>query len=258
MNCIEARQHWNLYHDSEGDADLHFRISEHLAECPQCALWFAQQSRLENLLADKLRPDTPTPELWDAVVRHCGLKRRRPTRRGLLLAGVAASLILLAGITWYAVHSAGAPAPDMAKLSAQWHRRLEVGDEMPQFRSHSDLEVEGYLRQRVSFPVRCPPRKDAGFAVQGAGVFRLADQSAAYLAGYVDAAPVSIFVLQRDSMTAFPRQQEALATQKTHRCQEGQYAMVMGIIDKNAVLVIGQTDTARLERVLSAYGSYPD
>jgi len=136
--------------------------------------------------------------------------------------------------------------------------RFEAGEETPQFRSQSDLEVEGYLRQRVAFAVRCPPRKDAGFAVEGAGVFRLADQPAAYLSGHVDAAPVSIFVLPHDSLAAFPHQREALLSEKTHRCQEGQYTMVLGVIDKNAVLVIGQTDADRLDRVLRAYGTYPD
>lgn len=34
--------------------------------------------------------------------------------------------------------------------------------------------------------------------------------------------------------------------------------MVLGVIDKNAVLVIGQTEPERLEKVLSAYGTYPD
>ena len=61
MNCNEARQHWNLYHDSEGDAELHFRISEHLAGCADCAQWFSQQSRLEGLLVGV----TFTPSMRD-------------------------------------------------------------------------------------------------------------------------------------------------------------------------------------------------
>src|SRR5262249_36246808 len=150
-------------------------------------------------------------------------------------------------LVWYALRPGGPASPDLARLSAQWHQRLEAGEEKPQFRSQSDLEVEGYLRQRVTFPVRCPPRKDTGFAVLGAGVFRLAAQRAAYLSGHVDAAPVSIFVLPRASLAAFPRQQEALQKEKTHHCHEGRYAMVLGVIDKNAVLVVGQTDTDRLD-----------
>ena len=259
MNCNEARQHWNLYHDSEGDAELHFQISEHLAGCADCAQWFSQQSRLEGLLVDKLRDGPTTPELWNQVLTRSGLIHPVPARRWLWFAGVAAcaAVVVIALLsTWN--HSPVQPSPDLAKLSAARHERLVAGEEIPQFESRSDLEVEGYLRKRLSFPVRCPPRKDAGFTVQGAGVCQLAEQPAAYLSGQVGEAPVSIFVLPRESLAAFPHQQAALLKEKTHRCREGQYAMVLGIIDKNAVLVIGQTDPECLEKVLSAYGTYPD
>jgi anti-sigma factor RsiW len=259
MNCNEARQHWNLYHDSEGDAELHFQISEHLAMCPECAEWFSQQSRLDTLLADKLSSQSPTPELWHELLTRSGLIRPSPARRWLWLAGVAAcAAVLVVAVFWTWNRLPVQPSPDLAKLSAGRHERLSAGKEIPQFESRSDLEVENYLRKRVSFPVRCPPRKDAGFAVLGAGVCELAEQPAAYLSGQVDDAPVSIFVLPRDSLAAFPHQQEALLKEKTHRCQEGQYAMVLGVIDKNAVLVIGQTEPERLEKVLKAYGTYPD
>src|SRR5262245_9428408 len=258
MNCNEARQHWNLYHDSEGDAELHFRISEHLAVCPDCAQWFSQQSRLESLLVDKLRTQPPTPELWDQVLSRCGLKQPAPARRWLWLAGVAACAVAALAVFWHTSRPVGPLPPDLTRLSAEWHQRLEAGEETPQFRSKSDLEVEGYLRQRVTFPVRCPPRKDAGFVVEGAGVFRIADQPAAYLSGHVDAAPASILVLPRIILDTFPHQRGAVREGNTHRCREGPYQVVMAVIDRNAVLVIGQTDADRLDRVLRAYGTYPD
>lgn len=259
MNCNEARQHWNLYHDSEGDAELHFQISEHLATCPDCAEWFSLQSRLETLLAEKLGSQPATPELWNQVLTRSGLTRPTPARRWLWLAGVAACAAVLGiSLLWTWTRSPIRASPDLAKLTAARHQRLTVGEELPQFQSRSDLEVEDYLRKRVSFPVRCPPRKDAGFAVQGVGVCKLGEQPAAYLSGHVDEAPVSIFVLARDSLAAFPHQEVALRKEKTHRDQQGQYAMVLGIIDKNAVLVIGRTDPERLEKVLKAYGTYPD
>jgi anti-sigma factor RsiW len=259
MTCNEARQHWNLYHDSEGDAELHFQINEHLAVCPDCAEWFSQQSRLERLLAEKLASGPPTPGLWARVLTRSGLAKPAATRRWRWFAGVAAcAALLLLAVLWYATAWRVPPGPDLARLTADWHQRLAEGEEKPAFRSDSDLEVEGYLRQRVSFPVRCPPRKDAGFAVEGAGVCKLAEQPAAYLSGRVDDAPVSIFVLPRDSLNAFPQQRDALRTGSKHRWREGPYEVVLAAIDHNAVLVIGQTNPERLERVVSAYGTYPE
>ena len=71
-------------------------------------------------------------------------------------------------------------------------------------------------------------------------------------------APVFIFVLLHDSLAAFPHQEQALLKEKTHRFQEGRYAIILGVIDKNAVLVIGQAEPERLEKMLAACGTYPD
>jgi hypothetical protein len=106
--------------------------------------------------------------------------------------------------------------------------------------------------------VRCPPRKDAGFEVQGAGTCQLGGQSAAYLSGRVGAAPVSVFILDHQSLEHFPRQLQALRREKTHRCREGSYEMVLRVIDRNAVVVIGAADPRSLEQVLNAYASYHD
>src|SRR5260370_471577 len=120
MNCNEARQHWNLYHDSEGDAELHFQVSEHLAICPDCAQWFSQQSRLESLLAEKLASQSPTHEMWNQVLTRCGLSQPSPARRWAWLGGVAACaamLIVAVLLTWNR-------SPDLGKLTAARHERL--------------------------------------------------------------------------------------------------------------------------------------
>ncbi|MEX0641349.1 MAG: zf-HC2 domain-containing protein [Pirellulales bacterium] len=258
MNCNEARQHWNLYHDSEGDVELHFRIEEHLANCPDCAEWFHKQSRLEDMLAEKLAARTPDPELWDRVLVGSGLVKPVGTRRWILFSGMAACAATIAlFVVWNGGRSSSVNTENLADLTSNWHEKLASGREPLQFQSQSDLEVEDYLRKKVSFPVRCPPRKDAGFEVRGAGVCRLADQPAAYLAGHVDMTPVSIFVMSRASLTAFPQDAGAIAGQLTRR-RIGSLESVLGVVDRNAVLVVGQTDPARLEQVLRAYGTYPD
>ena len=69
MNCNEARQHLMLYLDSEGDPELHFRISDHLAMCPECAEWFAKQQRFEQAVNERLAEGEATLAcLW----RHAG------------------------------------------------------------------------------------------------------------------------------------------------------------------------------------------
>ncbi|CAN5858063.1 hypothetical protein BH23PLA1_BH23PLA1_03220 [soil metagenome] len=261
MTCDDARRHWNLYHDSEGDVALHLQIGEHLATCPGCARWFHQESRLESLIVEKLRAEPETPELWSRVLSGNGLAPRpSSSRRWMLIVGVtacAASIIAVAwlGSSWDSPDAQGA---NLTQLTAHWHERLVQGREPVPFRSQSDLEVEAYLRRRVSFPVRCPPRRDAGFAVQGTGVCALAEQPSAFLVGDVGKAPVSIFVLPSESLDAFPHQRDAIFREGTHHCREGPYEMAVTVIDRNVVLVVGQATPDELLRILKAYGSYPD
>jgi anti-sigma factor RsiW len=258
MNCIDVRQHWSLYHDSEGDAELHFQIGEHLAACPECAQWFAHQSRLEGLLDDKLRAGAPSPELWGGVYARCGLVEPARTGHRSWFLALAACLAVAVTLVFLSHRSRPDLRSGLLQASLEHHQRLVSGGVPPEFVSQSDLEVETYLRRQVTFPVRCPPRKDAGFAVEGAGVCRLADQPAAYLAGHVDRAPVSIFVLPRESLERFPIERDATRDGRTHQCQDGFLQIAMSVIDRNAVLVVGEVDAVSLERVLRAYGTYPD
>lgn len=256
MNCEEARRHWNLYYDSEGDAEVFLQVNQHLERCPSCAEWFYKQSRLEDLIAQRLKSPQPDPELWEAVLVRAGLEPPRASRRRFAFWGLGAlaASLLFAMLLW---RSGATQAPDLAHLTAEKHAQISSGVLPLEFASPSDLEVEDYLRRRVVFPVRCPPRKDTGFVVQGAGVSRLANEQAAYVWGWVDGKPVSVFILARGSLRQFPHQLDAVRREGIHRCHEGRHEMVMAEIDRNVVLVVGETDTDRLLRVLRAYGSYP-
>lgn len=257
MNCDEARRHWHLYYDSEGDAELYFQINEHLDQCPACAEWFHHESRLEDALVDKLRsaaPAGPTPELWKSVLARSGIQQPVAVRRWLLMSGL---LSLAAGLLVAVVFWTQFRGPSLSRLTAEYHQQLSEGERAVEFTSRSDLAVEDYLRHRVSFPVRCPPRQDTGFLVRGAGICRLAESEAAYLVGQLDGQSVSIFILSREALARFPHQQEALQGEPTHRCREGNYEMVMAEIDRSIVLIVGQAHPLQLQRVLRAYGTYP-
>ena len=260
MNCDEIRRHWHLYYDSEGDAELHWKISQHLDHCAVCAEWFAKQSRFEDLVTEKLSAASSDEELWQHVLARAGLPRRTPARRWFMfssLASCAAAALLFVAGAWFLHFAGDSTAPNLSHLAAAWHEQLTVGDLQVPFESESDLEVEDYLLHEVSFPVRCPPRKNSGFTVRGAGTCRLADQPTAYVVGRVDDRPVSLFILSRDSLVRFPQQREELQRKSIHQCREGNQEMALTVIDQNLVLVVGQVSQDRLRRVLKAYGSYP-
>jgi hypothetical protein len=174
---------------------------------------------------------------------------------GSTLLALAASLLILVGV--YGLPGGSESSPSLSHLSAEVHQHVATGSLLPEFESASDIEVDKYLLGKVSFPVRCPPRKDSGFAVSGAGLCEFSDQPAAYVVGTVDRRPVSIFVLPKESLEVFPRQRAELRRETLTACREGNTQMVLSIVDKNIVLVAGDVERAKLTRVLKSYGTYP-
>ena len=172
------------------------------------------------------------------------------------MASTAALLISVTMGLW-SQHDRSQPA-DLAQLAVAVHERLASGREEVMFSSASHIDVEDYLRGQVAFPVRCPPREDAGFEVRGGGTCQLASDLVAYVVGHVDGQDVSIFILSRDSLPHFPDQYAALRSRLIYQCRRGNTDVVMKEIDRNVVLVIGRAERSRLERVLQAYGSYAE
>jgi hypothetical protein len=119
--------------------------------------------------------------------------------------------------------------------------------------------VDRYLKRKAPFRVHCPPRTDVAFDVKGAGLCTVPEgRPAAYIVGQVAQAPVSILVLDRASLAAFPRDRAHLAGGRRHRCREGAYDMVAGVVADNVVVVIGAAPPEALEKLLDAYGTYPE
>lgn len=258
MNCDDARKHWELYHDSEGDSELYLSVNEHLAACPACSQWFRQQAAFEEALTAKLAAGAPTPDLWRRVLADVGVVQPVAPRGWSFLGpffALAAALLIAVGLWQYG----GTAEPDhLSALTAAVHRELSSGAAPIGFTSDSDVAVESYLKQRVAFPVRCPPRKDAGFIVRGGGVCEIAGDPAAYVCGQVGDGEVSVFILPEERLAQFVHERDALAKETIHHCREGDFDMVLAKIDRNIVVVIGHGSPAQLEKVVRAYGTYPE
>lgn len=264
MNCDQARAHWHLFHDSEGDAEVHHQINEHLAMCPDCSRWFFQQSRLEDALSDALKHGVPTEALWANIQKEVLTAQPASSRSWSFLRNVltvaACLFILVSAAVWFTAGRGvmARDAYDLAAYSTSIHDALSSGREAIMFASRSDVEVEKYLRRQVSFPVRCPPRGDVGFQVEGGGVCRFEQDSVAYVVGKVDEKPISVFILPRDVLSKLPDINKTLASDAQHWERRGGMDVVMASIDRNVVLVVGKNGPERLRGVLNAYGTYHD
>src|SRR3972149_4086233 len=240
MTCNDVRQHWMLYLDSEGDPELHFRISDHLGMCPECAEWFAKQERFERLASEHLRGGAADDELGSRVLRGTGVVQGRLAGRRRWLvwgrAGALAAIGLAAAVMVLVVSrpaSNSAAANDLTRLTVDCHERHLRGLSSVEFLSQDDRAITRYLREQVSFPVS-PPPKEKGFSVEGAGVCRWARTPVAYMAGRVQETPVSIFVLARDSLDNFTHTSDHLLEEGgRYRCRERNYQMVSAMTPEN-------------------------
>jgi anti-sigma factor RsiW len=259
MNCHEVRHHAMTFLDGEADPELRLRIDEHVQGCPACVAWFAGQERLERAIRDRLVSGRATPEMWDRILAHAGV-RPRPARRssrrlvlGALLAGAAAGVLALLAVPWNGRQPRSELADDAAALHGHWLR----GALSPELASSSDAEVDRYLKARVPFRVHCPPRTDVDFTVQGAGVCSVEGRrQAAYIVGRVEHAPVLILVLDRASLAAFPQDRSRLQGGRRQRGRTGDYRTVSGLVADNVVVVVGTATEEALEKLLNAYGTY--
>lgn len=256
MDCEQARAYWHLFHDSEGDAELHWQVNEHLQDCPACSRWFTRQTALEESIVHTLRGgDEATPQLWARLERRLQPPAVTRSRRWMLFGSIglaiAATLLVAIGVaTW------GRPAGDLAAISVATHERLTRGGEVPGFVSDSHLDIERYLKRHVSFPVRCPPRDDAGFAARAAGTTRISANPAAYVIGQVDGTDVSLLILSRDSLKRFPGERSRMRRSGAHHSWHGGVEVVMTEFDQNLVMAVGRAPPDRLRKLLRAYGSY--
>jgi hypothetical protein len=252
MNCTETRQHWMLYLDSEGNAELHLRIGDHIVGCPMCAKWFAEQHQVEKRINEELSTGEASLDLWGRVLTKAGFQQQPARRRRwpAVVGGLAAAAMLLVALV-VGLQIRGQSQPtEIARSAAEWHEQWQRGNVHPDFASTSDQEVDLYLKAKVAFRVHCPPRTDVNFTVQGAGVCFMKDQrQAAYIVGHVGKAPVTILVLDRASLEEFPQG-------GFYHSREGTYQVASGVIANNVVIVIGTTTPDVLERLLNAYGSY--
>ncbi len=256
LTCDQTRRLFELYADSEGDAANFQQVNRHLSDCEECAAWYAGQLRFESGLAEKLQAEAATSDLWNSVEARIQSTPKRVLAPFWLFTASAAAVVLVA-LGWRLLSNDLSDSGGLFSLAMGGHERLVDGSEPLQIASESDLEVEAYLKRRVDFPVRCPPRHDAGFVVRGGGVLSLGATPAAFVHGVIGAGKASVFILPRDGLVGFQRESESLGRSEVLRHRANGLGVVVGAIDQNVVIVVGPEPEAELERVLKAYGTYP-
>lgn len=253
MTCKEVRQNWMLFVDSEGDPELHLRLSDHLAMCPGCAEWLTRQQRFEQALAERMS-EPEDSSIWERVLRFSSVKEPAQRRRRVALRSVlVAAVVVLAGVVIWSTNRQAVSA-ELPRLTADCHQRHLSGVSQIEFRSQDVGAIDRYITSQVPFRAVCPPRAAVGFVVEGAGVCRWAPEPMVYFVGRVDDTSVSVFVLDRATLDTFPRDRDRLAQgDGRSQAREGGYQTVSALTAENVVVVVGTAPAEVLEKILKAY-----
>lgn len=261
MRCHEVRKLFPLYYDSEGDAEMHLRIGDHVGQCSQCKDAFERQAHLEDALVGVLATGEPSPEMWERIERRT-VEMTRPRKRFVILLRRPGPLVALAAgvlvmlLAWR-LTSSDHSGRHLSQLAGAAHQLYVSGGWQADVQSESMEELEQALRSRAGFAVRCPPQGQAGFRLKGGGVCRLGNHQAVHIVGDVQGRAVSMIVLPGTSLQAFPHMRLHLPAEgQTHRCCEGRYEMVASRLHGHLVVVLGEINPDVLESILLGYGSH--
>lgn len=99
MRCSTAKRYINLQLDGEIKPEPQHRLKQHLAKCPACRSWQAEELRLYQLLSAKPVPEMPAwihARIMDSVHRLDAKRSNFAHKFRLATAGVAIAVLISA------------------------------------------------------------------------------------------------------------------------------------------------------------------
>ncbi len=212
MNNEEARQILSAYRPGGGDAgDPHIREAlDQARRDPELARWFEQQKRFDTEMAEALR-DIPVPTDGRAnTLNAARLENRGRKRFPVSLGGLAAAVVLLAGMAavyWATLHDRSAVR--MVENTGMDGFIEMASSAMPfSHRADSFSELHTWLQLRGSPVPATVPEALAGAGALGCTVFQDPDGGEISLVCLMrDGEAVHLFVMRADTplLAGFPR-----------------------------------------------------
>jgi anti-sigma factor RsiW len=212
MTCQETHEYLYAFLDSELDAPLSIEFQRHLERCPDCA----QQAEIERAIRRQLGATLESQVVWpladERSLRHTidqvtGQRRslRLFSRRGYLLSGVAAAVIIVVGI-WSALPGGhtSQPGSAFADLLVKDFEHFQQKGRPLEIASADRGVVSDWLRDKTALALVLPTIDVAHGKLLGGRKCSLEGRPAAFALYEIKGVPVSLVVVSRDAARIVP------------------------------------------------------
>jgi len=253
MQCDEIRRWISPHLDSELDPHTNFEIAQHLDGCAACRQAFEAERQLETSVAASLSSDPQTEAAWDqAVHRAIAGSRSRPRRWQLAVAAVALFVGLVGGWRGWTM-----ARQDLVRTALRNHQEYLANRMTLDVQSGAPQTAEAFFVNKLPFPVRCPRNlTDQGIRLIGARLCHLNHVPVAYILYHVDSRPISVFLLDADSLGQFRQAAETLGHPDAPRgYRVGRSVIVTARSALGVICAVGEVPQATLERIVDSYAS---
>jgi hypothetical protein len=259
IDCTNINDYLNRYLDKELDAGLESAANEHLSKCPSCRARFDVEARLEKNLAKILsKPDEKDAEIWDKAIASATTSVIKPRRLNYFIPLASAALIMIAlGILL--LFPPASSSLDLLEAAEQVHQSVLRPDFKLDLKTDSPETLtiyfnEQYKRETPNCTGCAMYKKNC--SLRGGRMCSLKKQQAIHIVFDYYGTPVSIMVLSKDDLNAFPEAEARLEKCYeicTAKSKEFNYAMVR--IGPNIVCAIGDVEQEILKQLLIDMGA---
>lgn len=257
MNCNEVRQFVNLFLDSELDIRSTLEVSEHLSTCENCSRRFAQERRLEGVLASIFSQQASSTEeeerAWKGVITGIRRYEKRRTRipyyvKYLAPVGVGILAFVLIMIFNHPRHI------DLALEANHCHREYVENKLSPNIEASSEEAVLKYFSGKLDFGLSLPRISGNEVRLVGARSCYLKKAQAAYIMYNYHGVPLSLFIFGNEGLKKFPRAEKAFKDRKIIEDKAIRGENFVAVKTNGAVVcAVAEVDLTSLKRIIQGF-----
>ncbi|MBI4834066.1 MAG: zf-HC2 domain-containing protein [Planctomycetes bacterium] len=259
INCSNIKEHLNRYLDKEPDAATDSAVKEHLSKCPSCRAWFDKEARLEkNLVKILAQTSGNDAEIWAKAIDSLGdsgLKKRLLN----YFVPIASAALIMITLGMLLLFPPASSSLDLLEAAEQIHQsvlrpnfRLDLKTDSPEtLNKYFNAQYKGETPDCNTYTT-C--KKDC--SLRGGRMCTLKQRQAMHIVIDYNSIPVSILVLPKDDLNAFPE-----AEARLEKCYEIYTAKSKGFnyalvrIGPNIVCAIGEVEQEILKQLLIDMGA---